>query len=376
MPSFARTRLACDRCHSQKLRCPKQPGSAICTRCLKANTSCTYSPPGTISTCGDGSFGIVADLMAVDENVQENGFFNWVSPGATDFNTFLAQETELPNGGSGSNEQSVPALSSLPTDEPTDPGYLCTSRLTDLLLDMGRLWAKMPVKSTLHLAQRNSHEEHVKNLTDKIASKAVLEGIFALAQRLLDLYPDATTIALPPDAGPNPACDIPDCTHSLELPTALDEIEKHVSGQDEVPKMDLPLANLLASCHARLLDLVDCFFLLVTSCIRVTVASPDRREPEFDGPEMRVGSFVPPKTAAVSMQIALLKHLMVGLSDKLASFGAAVSSRSRGPDGGAGGMEAQILALQHQLLMKRHASCLGHVSTIEDFLMRFDTKKL
>lgn len=372
MPGLARTRLACDRCHSQKLRCPKQPGSVICTRCLKANTPCTYSPPGTISTCGDGSFGIVADLMAVDESLQDNGFFNW------DFNSFLPQETELSNGGSGPNEQSIPALStsSLPTDEPTDPAFLCTSRLTELLLDMGRLWAKMPVKSTLHLAQRNSHEEHVKNLTDKIASKAVLEGIFALAQQLVDLYPDATTIALPPDTGANPACDIPDCTHSLELPTALDEIEKHVSGRDETPKTDLPLANLLASCHARLLDLVDCFFLLVTSCIRVTVASPDRREPEFDGPEMRVGSFVPPKTAAVSMQIALLKHLMVGLSDRLTSFGAAVSSRSRGPDGGAGGMEEQILALQHQLLMTRHASCLGHVGTIQDFLMRFDIKKL
>lgn len=315
----------------------------------------------------------MADLMAMDENLHDNGFFNWASPGAMDFNDFLPQETDTPNGCAGSNAQSTSALSNSPNDEPTDPGYICTIKLTELLLDMGRLWAKMPVKSTLHLAQENSHDEHVKSLTDKVASKDALETIFALAQRLMDLYPDAISNALPPATGPAPACDIQDCTHSLELPPALDDIERQVSRQSEAPRTDMPLANALASCHARLLDIADCFFLLVTSCVRVTVASPDRREPEFDGPQMRVGSFVPPKTAAVSMQIALLKHLMVGLSGRLASFGTAVSSHA---GGGGGGMEAQILTLQHQLLTKRHASCLGHIDTIEDFLMRYDTKSL
>lgn len=346
----------------------------MCTRCLKANVQCTYSPPGTISTCSNGSVAVVADLIAIDENLHDNGFFNWASPGVMDFNDFLPQETITPNGGTVSNTQPTSALSNSPNDEPTDSGYICTSKLTELLLDMGRLWAKMPVKSTLHLAQRNSHEEHVKNLTDKVASKDALETIFALAQRLMDLYPDAIGAALPQDTGPPPACDIQDCTHSLELPPALDEIERHVSGQVEEPRTDMPLANALVSCHARLLDIADCFFLLVTSCVRVTVASPDRREPEFDGPQMRVGSFVPPKTAAVSMQIALLKHLMVGLSGRLASLGTAVSSHAG--DGGGSGMEVQILTLQHELLTKRHASCLGHIDTIEDFLMRYDTKSL
>lgn len=380
MPGLTRTRLACDRCHSQKLRCPKQPGSSICTRCLKANTQCTYSPPGTISTCSTGSTAGVADLMAMDEIVQDNGFFSWASTDDMDFNVFLTEAANAPDGGTGPNEHSIPALSSPPTNEPVDPVLLCTTRLAALLLDMGRLWERMPVKSTLHLAQSTSHEEHVRNLTDKIASKVALETMFALAQRLSDLYPDATSLALPPDAGPPAACDIPDCTHSLELPSGLGGVEEHVSGRGKggaAAGVDLPLASVLASCHGRLLDLVDCFFLLVTSCLRVTTASPHRREPEFSGPEMRFGSFVPPKAAAVSMQVALLRHLMVGLSDRLASFGAAVSSRAAGLDeGGGDGMEAKILTLQHQLLTKRHASCLVHVGTIEDFLMRFDTKQL
>jgi hypothetical protein len=39
-----RRRSACDRCHSQKLRCPKRPGADICERCLKAKAPCAYSP--------------------------------------------------------------------------------------------------------------------------------------------------------------------------------------------------------------------------------------------------------------------------------------------------------------------------------------------
>ncbi|KAL1879188.1 hypothetical protein Daus18300_001767 [Diaporthe australafricana] len=391
MPGLTRTRLACDRCHSQKLRCPKQPGSALCTRCLKAGTQCVYSPTGTISTCshvngnGNGSTVVRANLMMMDENMEDNGFFDWTTPVEIDFNTLLppasmsdlqaSHEEEPLDSGTTSNDQSTPDLSNSPPGDPIDPESICLSRLTELLLDMGTLWANLPVKTTLHLAQNNSHEQHVKNLTSKLTSKAVLESLFALTQRLIDLYPDAVSLALSPDSrSSSAACEIPDCTHRLELPHGLEEIEKHVSGQQTALHTGLALANVLVSCHFRLLDLLDCFFLLVTSCVRVTVASPDRREPEFDGHDMRVGSFVPPKTAAASMQIALLKHLMVSLSERLASFGVAVSSGTEGPDDS--NMELRILSMQHHLLMKRHTSSLGHIDTIEDFIMRYAVKKV
>ncbi|KID69143.1 Zn(2)-C6 fungal-type DNA-binding domain protein, partial [Metarhizium hybridum] len=39
-------RLACDRCHGQKLRCTRASGhSKACQRCVKAGEKCTYSPP-------------------------------------------------------------------------------------------------------------------------------------------------------------------------------------------------------------------------------------------------------------------------------------------------------------------------------------------
>ncbi|KAL1966321.1 hypothetical protein VTN77DRAFT_4674 [Rasamsonia byssochlamydoides] len=46
MASVSRPRLrsACDRCHSQKLRCRRLPGAVSCARCLKQGTSCVFSP--------------------------------------------------------------------------------------------------------------------------------------------------------------------------------------------------------------------------------------------------------------------------------------------------------------------------------------------
>ncbi|KID97491.1 Zn(2)-C6 fungal-type DNA-binding domain protein, partial [Metarhizium majus ARSEF 297] len=39
-------RLACDRCHGQKLRCTRASGhTKACQRCVKAGEKCTYSPP-------------------------------------------------------------------------------------------------------------------------------------------------------------------------------------------------------------------------------------------------------------------------------------------------------------------------------------------
>jgi hypothetical protein len=39
-----RRRAACDRCHSQKVWCPKTPSQDICDRCVKAGKSCVFSP--------------------------------------------------------------------------------------------------------------------------------------------------------------------------------------------------------------------------------------------------------------------------------------------------------------------------------------------
>jgi len=39
-----KNRSACDRCHSQKLRCVRKTGQVTCDRCLKLKTICRFSP--------------------------------------------------------------------------------------------------------------------------------------------------------------------------------------------------------------------------------------------------------------------------------------------------------------------------------------------
>lgn len=39
-----KTRSACTRCHSQKLRCVRQKGQTRCDRCLKLKTTCRFDP--------------------------------------------------------------------------------------------------------------------------------------------------------------------------------------------------------------------------------------------------------------------------------------------------------------------------------------------
>jgi hypothetical protein len=44
MTDEVRKRAACDRCHAQKVRCPKRPDQEFCDRCIKAQSDCVFSP--------------------------------------------------------------------------------------------------------------------------------------------------------------------------------------------------------------------------------------------------------------------------------------------------------------------------------------------
>lgn len=401
-----RTRLACDRCHSQKLRCPKQPGSALCTRCLKAGASCVYSPPGTIVSLGNGnSVGMTGSAMMMMGRLSRDSTpsaeaFDWGAYDAMDFNTLLPQpspEEPRPCQDGSTNLATVqngiknPASSDAPPDDEQDNSRpACTKRLTDLLLNTDKLWARLPLKSTLHMPRGDPHELYLKALTEKATAKYLLENLFILTQQLIDLYPPATALILPRDADSPTACDVPDCTHELALPSSLRELEGQTSGRGRDARVDAALANLLVACHLRLLDVLDRVFLLVSSCTRVTLASPDRRgDTEFDVADVRVGSFVPHRTAAVLMQIVLLRHLMVSLSDRLASLGEAVVARAAAVGGGGEGsgsgpvggdldldLEARVLKLQHESLARRHARQIEYLGSIEEFLAKFDMNKI
>ncbi|KAJ4397404.1 hypothetical protein N0V93_001631 [Gnomoniopsis smithogilvyi] len=387
MSSQPRYRSACDRCHSQKLRCPKQTGSPICARCSKARAKCVYSPPGT-ALVGNNDNRLLVDVAPSDIVMENDGglaaFANaeasdWppTLPYDFDFTSYLPAQAEDPaHPSTGNAPVNIANVTAHPVtisqhsqfDKSSDARSACTKELTSLLLESDQIRAQMPLHAGLHISQSEASHAFLEALSAKMATRSVLESFFVLAQRLIDIYPTAIRSSLAPDQIKNSACDVSDCTHNIDLVNGLKEVEESIFEQGTLSGPDMALSNLLVACHARQLDILDCVLLLVTSCTRFTLAS--RKEPDFDVSETRVGSFVPQRTAAVLMQVALLKHLLATLTDRLASFGKAVLEWTQNTTNM--GLESSILKLQHESLTKRQVTKATQVGLVEDFLMKFE----
>lgn len=356
-----------------------------------------YSPPGSSFIPIDGNnMGITMDdvvggggvMRAGQASSFTDGFHGVWTPsdsGTIGFSSFLPQPGFNMEGQTcGTPVDSAPNLCGslgLSSTQPAShaeeveaggPKSVCTQNLTILLQDADRLWARQPLHSTPHMPRSQSDGLFLSLVSDKAATKSLLETFFGLAQRLIDAYPAAVDAAMAPESRePSSPCDVADCTHTLELGPILSELEGQISGQGMFSGPDLALAGLLVSCHTRLLDVLDRVLLLVASCTRATLAC--RREPDFDVSEMRVGAFVPQRPAAVLMQIALLKHLVAGLTRRLASFARAISSWAGEPAGER--PEAAILRLQHELLAGRHSQKAAQVGVVEEFLTTLDISR-
>ncbi|KAL1902012.1 hypothetical protein Sste5346_001718 [Sporothrix stenoceras] len=97
-----KTRLACDRCHGQKLRCPKQSGSRVCTRCERAGVACIFSPIG--KTSGAFQNGSSNGMSPIDTGFPAAELFGGTSDGVNLNNDDWSRPYASGNAGSnGSN---------------------------------------------------------------------------------------------------------------------------------------------------------------------------------------------------------------------------------------------------------------------------------
>lgn len=254
------------------------------------------------------------------------------------------------------------------SEETSNPRSTSTKELTSLLLDSDEIWAKLSQISDVRVSPPESIDAFLNTMSAKITTRHVLESFFVLAQRLISLYPAAISYSLSSNSTKGSTSNLANCTNHIDLVGGLKEVEDGVLQQGTFSGLDVALTNLLIACHNRQLDILDRLFLLVTSCTRVTLAN--RREPDFDVSETRVGSFVPERTAAVLMQMALLKHLVAALTNRVTLFGKAISVWTE--KFAQMGLESSILKLQHEALTKRQDTKAIQVGLVEDFLLKFD----
>lgn len=102
----AKLRSACNRCHSQKLRCIQEPDHATCRRCTRLGISCQYAPrtrrapkrqatgsafahPGSLVDCPSAATLVGTRLSGRDGS-------EWLSHSLWDINNIDSQGESIP----------------------------------------------------------------------------------------------------------------------------------------------------------------------------------------------------------------------------------------------------------------------------------------
>ncbi|KAI0593668.1 hypothetical protein F4775DRAFT_577029 [Biscogniauxia sp. FL1348] len=358
-------RSSCDRCHAQKLKCPKQSGSAACARCLKAGAVCVFSqarPPGPAAQ--------PTPLPApahVDDVVYE-----LPSPLLDD-----GPDTHLawPLFDLGDGFLNPPQASQLPQqDQPAratteNPRSACVRQLTTLAVDIDQISSALPRASKLHATEDCSAEEVYATYIDEFSrfQPHCLEQLFGVAQRLIDLYQDATHQLFDEPDAPEPVeCHNPDCLHSINISGELGEI---FCAPDEPPdRIDIFLFNLVVACHSKLIDIFMTIIANSKMCATLALTSPHTHEPKVDLPELRVGNFVVSSTSASSMQAVLLAHILFTLAERTRQLRKDVEKAFLGTDNR--DRSSKIILLQCDLLEEKTQSQVDRLSKVRDGLVK------
>lgn len=260
--------------------------------------------------------------------------------------------------GSTNSEQDKPTT-------PDEPKSACVKQLSQVMLDLDAIWTSLFPRSHLHMPFDGTVDKTTADLSERYSHDKLLEDFFAAAQRLIDIYPSATKLSLalcPEDL----TCNDTSCIHRLPVPAALASIDQAVEGRNSPSTIDLSLGNFLISCHLRLLDLLDRILALSISCFKITLNSPHLKEPNYNVPVLKVGSFTPTRDASAFLQAYLMKHLVSRLGGEAGKLAAAVDGRLRGGED----KECRVFALQCEILMERQEAKIGQLQAVGEELVK------
>ncbi|KAI2782530.1 hypothetical protein F4815DRAFT_443050 [Daldinia loculata] len=339
-------RSSCDRCHSQKLKCPKQPGVATCTRCLKAGATCIFSPAGLSTRRALPA----SNLTYLNGDLDMNMQFDWPP---LEFENALVTPPEV-------SQESLPDQQ-VEQSEPAsqDPRSTYVRLLTSLAVEVDQVSITLSSVSHVHVPKNRPIGEYHDKFIENAARTVCIEQLFTLAQSLTDIYPQVLSVLF--DRPDSPNCQDPDCFHMSELP---DDIAAFFSTPgDDQNEIDTFLFNLLVSCHAKVVDAMGTIISCARTCTQVTLASPDLVEPHVHVPEVRVGNFVATDTAASTMQTVLLIHIASVLVDNAQRLTKRVIATIEDrPDS----KQAQMLKLQCELLEEKSVSKMKLLQQVKD----------
>ncbi|KAI1857565.1 uncharacterized protein JN550_013198 [Neoarthrinium moseri] len=347
-------RTSCDRCHSQKLKCPKQPGIAICTRCAKAGASCVFSAAGpsarrTPLSLGHEDFGLQPQLGGFDVDL------DWFSGGSLN--------SGQPDAPFHSQTILHPDLSSIQDEHPRSA---CVRQLLSLAQDFDHTSASIPSESQLHMDKDAPLPDVVASWAEKYGQRQCLEQLFASGQRLLDLYYNTIRLIFEQPGGD--ACEDGNCLHRQDLPADVEEklAEALVVDHGKPTPMDPFVFNLLVICHTRFNDILTLLMVHMKTCVRVHFASPTASDPKLHIPALKVGSFVASPESSSSMQAVLLVHIASVLVDRAKQLAEKVQTATKEEKSTT---KAQMFRLQCQALVEEGESNVIALKKVRDVLV-------
>lgn len=373
-----RQRLACDRCHGQKLRCIKHDGNNDCIRCIKAEVSCDFSPRlrrGTsnkatrpacddssdITTTGDSlgdleDLGDLGDIATPSNRVASEGDLESnqreelgfdIGQSSEDPGLFDMSLTNWPT-----TRQGLPSLDSLSGGEGFDFGSLGIDLINPLLQDFPSPW---PLDSGEFSTSTNQESQGVigsrgpvpetpktpfldPSIQEPPVSK--VHYVRQLAELNIGLYDHAAT--LPPKTTKTtnstneaskkaPTKDgkpfaIDQTFHLTQtLINILSRLYPHTRNHAPFPPKDnLPQSHpdqgtilLILSCYNRVMDIYEVIFHHMQGCICHSITPTMADGQTITLPPVRIGSFAPSNTSAIAMQMMLIIMLASRLFDQL-----------------------------------------------------------
>lgn len=352
---MADLRQACDRCHDKKLRCLKVPGHpASCTRCLKAGVPCAFSPPTKPSGPAFrreqwASIQNPEGLQAAD-----------VTPHWTELVDFGQAETtydafsqapfavpdpmdEVPDATAvPSTTQTRPALQPVQNGTGASSSSEARIQLAAMINGLESTNQRLAALGNFHVS-KDHIQEWAEEFRKTIDLSNTLESLLTHTQNLSALY---TTVSELSSSASHPRhqddCRIPNCIH---------EYMQVQSGASSLIR-DYTLINLLFACHLKLLDSLDTILGHAHTCSHAIITIPKAQEPQFDIPEIRIGSFVAPRGAAASLFTTMLFQLLVDLQDKNRGLARSFNANSLG-NGASASREIQVLSLQSDIIGDR-----------------------
>ncbi|KAH6647304.1 hypothetical protein BKA67DRAFT_432205 [Truncatella angustata] len=344
-------RTSCDRCHSQKLKCPKQPGVTTCTRCAKAGASCIFSPVGL-----NVRRTLASPVNEVEIAWQENAHnlemnLDWPTWEIDGTLTGLLESHVTP-----------PALDL----QKSNPRSTCVQQLSALALDIDNVFGLIPSNPGVHMSKDGSIEDMMANWPVKFTQRQALEQLFASAQRLITIYPSTVDVIF--KQLDDEDCDNPNCIHRLELPENLEgELGAFASKAYEAKPLDPFIFNLLLTCHTRVTDVLEVLLVHVSMCAKVTLAMPKTQEPQLHIPELKVGDFVASPEFSSSMQAVMLAHIASVLADRAKQLQVKIANTFRDSNST---KQASMYKLQCEVLVEESESKVVALQKMRDVLVK------